>query len=216
MKTNVWGSGMRGMRTVGTVLLLLGVVALCLVSGVIGGRTRGQAWASKIVGQITDIAPDAEIVICGSSFPDSFTQIGRRGEVFVKERSLFANLARLHNAATLVYGDWGSTRPPTDPQPMKNVPRIDLPTRTEWIFFRSADDEDYADIADRMIADKDWPEDLSIWGTYSISCTALGLPGAIRSPGTAAAVRINIHLHRQAHFGVSGEVVDGEEPYSDD
>ena len=178
-----------------------------------------EVWASGIVQRITDIRPEVEIVVNGSSFPSSFVDIGDRGEIPVRERYLFSNLVRRHNAAVLIYGDWGSTRPPSDPVPMKNIPRIDLPESTDWISFRRDrdldGDEDYADIARRVVADRAWPADLNIWGTYVIECTAENLPGAIKSPAVAAAARINIHLHRQAFFGAD-IVGDGDEPFTDD
>lgn len=103
---------------------------------------------------------------------------------------------------------------------MKNIPRIDLPENNDWIAFRRDRDlnanEDYDEIAKRVMADPSWPNDLGIWGTYTIECTAQGLPGAIRSPAVAAAARINIHLHRQAYFGAANITGDGEEPFSDD
>lgn len=179
-----------------------------------------EVWSSQIVQRVTDIRPETELVICGSSFPSSFVDIGDRGVNPVRERYLFDSLVRRHNAAILTYGDWGSTRPPSDPVPMKSVPRIDLPEASDWISFRRDrdldDDEDYSDIAARVVADAAWPDDLNIWGTYIIECTADGLPGAIKSPAVAAAARINIHLHRQAFFGAAGTVSDGDEPFTDD
>ena len=179
-----------------------------------------EMWASGIVQRIADIRPEVEMVVTGSSFPDSFVDIENRGTIPVKERSLYGNLVRRHNAAVLIYGDWGSTRPPSDPVPMKNVPRIDLPMMGQWIAFRRNPallvDEDYGDIARRAVADPDWPADLNIWGTYTIACTADDLPGAIRSPAVAAAARINIHLHRQAFFDAPSDVSDGDEPFTDD
>lgn len=180
-----------------------------------------ESWASGIVERIARDQPDIEVVVSGSSFPDSFSDIGARGVIPVGERYLYNNLVRRHNSATLIYGDWGSTRPPSTQQmPMKNIPRIDLPEPSQWVSFRRDkeldDEEDYTDIAQRVVADADWPADLNIWGTYTIEWTASGEPGAIRSPATAAAARINIHLHRQAFFGANDIVVDGDEPFTDD
>jgi len=180
-----------------------------------------EVWASGIVERIARDHPEIEVVVSGSSFPDSFSDIRDRGIIAVEERSLYNNLVRRHNSATLIYGDWGSTRPPSTEQvPMRNVPRIDLPTASQWISFRRdkelEGDEDYTDIAQRVVADADWPDGLDIWGTYTIEWTANGEPGAIRSPATAAAARINIHLHRQAFFGANDIVVDGDEPFTDD
>lgn len=178
-----------------------------------------EAWLSPIVRHITDLRPETEIVMAGSSFPDSFARIGTRGVAPVEERYLYDALVRRHNAANLTYGDWGSTRPPGDPVPMINVPRIDLPLDREWTFLRADRDEDetYADVAERALRDPNWPADLDIWGTYMIECTAEDLPVAIRSPGTAAAARINIHLYRQAYFA-EPEVPSGDEdePYEDE
>ncbi|WP_188237309.1 beta family protein [Sphingopyxis sp. LK2115] len=180
-----------------------------------------EAWVSAIVARIARDNPEIEVVISGSTFPDSFSNIGDRGTNPVGERYLYDSLVRRHNSATLIYGDWGSTRPPsTDQVPMRNVPRIDLPKQSEWVSFRRDkeldEQEDYSDIAQRVVTDIDWPIDLDIWGTYTIEWTASGEPGAIRSPATAAAARINIHLHRQAFFGANDLVVDGDEPFTDD
>jgi hypothetical protein len=135
----------------------------------------------------------------------------------VVERALYADLVRRHNEATLVYGDWGSTRPPAvDTGPMRNTPRIDLPSGGQWLCFRKVESEGYPEIAQRLMKDDAWTDDASTWGAYTIAATAAGLPGAIRSPGTAAAARINIHLHQQAYTG-AGELPpgEGEEPYVD-
>lgn len=180
-----------------------------------------EIWASQIIKHISDERPEAEIVVSGSSFPDSFTDIVYRGVIPVHERSLHSNLSRRHNAAHLIYGDWGSTRPPSTEQiPMRNTPRIDLPTSGEWLSFRRDkqvdEDEDYPGIARRMIDDRAWPADLNIWGTYTIECTAEQLPGAIRNAAVAAAARINIHLHRQAFFGANASLGDQDEPFTDD
>lgn len=175
-----------------------------------------ELWASSIVAAAADLRPEIELVVAGSSFPDTFTNVGARRPLPANERFLFSSLVRRHNAATLIYGDWGSTRPPSEPTPMKMIPRIDLPMPEEWISFRSVNEEDFPDIARRIMADPLWPNHLDIWGTYTISCTANDLPGAIRNAATAAAVRVNIHLHRQAHHGAIDLPNDGDEPYSDD
>lgn len=176
-----------------------------------------QMWASNIIQEISNIRREPEIAVCGSSFPESFSHISGKGSIDVNERTVFASLVRQHNEATLVYGDWGSTRPPaTENHPMSNIPiRIDLPTLNQWIFFRENDGESYPELARRTMTDDLWPNHLNIWGTYTIRCTADGLPGAIRSPGTAAASRINIHLHTQAQFGEEEPINDGDVPFTD-
>ncbi|WP_081639511.1 beta family protein [Euryhalocaulis caribicus] len=175
-----------------------------------------EAWLSGAIRRVTDIDPGTEIVVAGSSFPESFSEYGPRGEEPLLERQLFNRLVRQHNAASLTYGDWGSTRPPMEPTPMKTVPRIDLPNSNGWHFFRSTDEETYADVAVRTMNDKEWPKDLEIWGTYAIGCTASGEPGAIKAPSTATAARVNIHLHLQAQHGAEIIESDNEEPFTDD
>ncbi|GAJ29614.1 beta family protein [Acidomonas methanolica] len=179
-----------------------------------------EMWASGIVEFVSRDRPETELVISGSSFPDKFSNLGDRGKVSIEERIVYNSLVRRHNAAILIYGDWGSTRPPSPPSPMKNVPRIDLPESGDWISFRQDQEldatETYSEIAQRVITDSSWPADLDIWGTYTIKWTANGEPGAIRSPSTAAAARINIHLHRQAMFGGNDMIVDGDEPFLDE
>lgn len=175
-----------------------------------------EAWATGIVQALTALPNLPEIVISGSSFPDNFSGISGRGAVNVEERTFFANLSRRYNQIQLTYGDWGSTRPPYDPTPMKNIPRLDIPLLREWVFFRQVEDETYQNLAERAIRDRTWPRDLQIWGTYMIRTTAEALPGGIRSPASAAAVRINIHLHRQAQYDVPGNPSDSDEPYTDD
>ena len=76
--------------------------------------------------------------------------------------------------------------------------------------------EGYEQIASRVMADPTWSSEIKIWGTYLISSTAGGLPGSINSPASAAAARINIHLYKQANFGLAEMIADGEEPFTDD
>jgi len=172
-----------------------------------------EVWASGVLSQIDD--PGREIVVASSSFPELFKSKAK-DEIRVDERVVFESLVRRHNSLDLVYGDWGSTRPPRLPTPMGIIPpRVDLPMAREWLSFRKHGEEDYQKIAERVIADSSWPRDLTIWGTYQIQATAAGMEGSIRSQASAAAVRVNIHLHRQAHFGAPGSFGDGDEPYID-
>jgi len=177
-----------------------------------------QAWFAPIIEKITDYSPENEIVVSGSSFPDSFTKVGTRGYLPVNERVLYENLVRKHNAAQLIYGDWGSTRTPAiEAIPMTNVPRIDLAQNRNWLCFRAENSstENYFQIAGRAINDSEFPDDLDIWGIYMINCTAEESPVCIRSPSTAAAVRINLHMFHQAHYGSANPVGEIDEEYDD-
>lgn len=174
-----------------------------------------EPWVSRLVNMISDIDADTEIVVAGSSFPSSFSEYGSRGQITARERTMFTNISRLNNAAKLTYGDWGSTRPPSDPVPMKNVPRLDLPFASEWLSIKRSGDESYKDLAKRLIRDPLWPVTLKVWGTYAIEATADGVLGAISSQTTAAAARINVHLHQQAQSGSAFDLMTDDEPYTD-
>lgn len=173
-----------------------------------------ELWASRILEALGDDQPEAEVVVSGSSFPDSFSPV-RRDVVPSQERAVFDALVRRHNAVRIKYGDWGSTRAPKEPTPMRIVKRIDLPASRDWIYFRDSGAEGYDDIAQRVIDDPLWPTGLNIWGTYLIEGTADGVPGSIKGQAAAAAARINIHLHRQAHYDAGGLPGDADEPYVD-
>jgi len=179
-----------------------------------------EMWTSSVIEHASRSRPEIELVVAGSSFPETFANIEERGVNPVQERYLYENLVRRHNSAVLIYGDWGSTRPPCVATPMTNVPRIDLPMSKEWISFRRDKEvqggEDYSDIAKRVISDKAWLKTLDVWGARIIEWTAKGEDIAIRGPATAAASRINIHLHKQAFFDAPTIVSDGDEPFTDD
>ncbi len=175
-----------------------------------------ELWASSILEAIAEDHIEREVVVAGSSFPESFRSLAR-DEIRANERVIFDNLVQRHNAVVLTYGDWGSTRLPKESTPMGSIPpRIDLPNSREWICFRREGEEGFKDIAIRTVTDRSWPRDLRIWGTYQIAATAEGVPDSIKGQTKAAAARVNIHLHQQAHFGAAGNFSDRDEPFSDD
>lgn len=179
------------------------------------------AWVSGWLRAINDFtlnnnAAEIEIVVAGSSFPESFTNVGPRRSIEALERQMFDQVVVQYNRLNITYGDWASSRPPREPTPMTPVPRIDLPLSREWICFRQTEDEDYPDIARRVVSDATWDPTLTIWGTYTIDATASELPGMIRSPQTATAARMNIHMFKQASFDAAGIVGDGDEPFIDE
>lgn len=175
-----------------------------------------EAWAQRVIEQITDVAEHVEVVVCGSSFPDSFADIRARKELAAEERRLFGNMTRRFNQVRITYGDWASTRPRQPPTPMNIVPRIDIALPQSWISFRQSEEENYADIARRVVADSTWLQQPKIWGINTIEWTAEELPGAIKNPEANTAARVNIHLHRQAQFNAPAIVNDADEPFTDD
>jgi hypothetical protein len=174
------------------------------------------AICAGIVQKLVDKSDDLEIVISGSSFPDAFAGLGERFEIDARERALFQEVRRAVNRGNLNYGDWGSTRPPADPVPMRNIPRIDIAKPANWVCWRSEDGENYEEVAQRVLDDPAWDGSLGIWGEYMIESTAEGSEGSIRSPAMAAAVRVNLHLHQQANYGNPDGLHVGDEAVGDD
>jgi hypothetical protein len=171
---------------------------------------------TAIVNQLVGVDDQLEIVVAGSSFPNTFAEMGARSVFPINERILFQNVRQNVNQGNLYYGDWGSTRPPTDPVPMTNVPRIDVANRDRWLAWRSEDGESYEDIAERVVDDPAWNGNTGLWGNYMIASTAEGLDPAIRAPAMAAAVRVNLHMNAQARFDAPDGLAIEDEPVGED
>lgn len=185
---------------------------------------QAQDWALQIATAVFEAHPEREIVICGGSFPSTFQEVQDVHDFQIFERTLFTEIRQRLNA-NLFYGDWGSTRPPSlDNTIMKSVPRIDLPQTGNWRVFRSekydpddanSERETYPQVAVRTIEDLDWENVPQLWGSYIVECTAHGLSNSIRNAAVAAAARVNIHLHVQAHFDRPELMGVTDEPYED-
>lgn len=165
--------------------------------------------------RIVEIDPDAELVIAGGSFPQDFAKLGEHFRVDAFERPLFNEVRRQLNAGRITFGDWASTRPPSDPVPMRNVPRIDVADLTAWECWRGSQDTSYQVLAAQAARDLALTDEPDLWGEYMIVTTAGGMEPSIKSAAAAAAVRINLHMVRQATFDLPGLVI-GDEPVGDD
>lgn len=183
-----------------------------------GGWTRDlltrAAICTNLAQAVVAADPEAEVVIGGSSFPMDFAKKGDHFSLAAYERPLFNEVRRHLNAGRIVYGDWASTRPPSDPVPMTNVPRIDSAGSTAWECWRSVDGETYQQIAARARTDLDLDDQPDVWGEYMIVSTAAGIEPSIKSPAMAAAARINLHMLTQATFDDALTIED--EPVGDD
>ena len=104
---------------------------------------------------------------------------------------------------SVIYGDWGSTRP-REVGGFANRPldRIDYPTGNAWYIARNKDDSwDFNDAAAAILRSTAWQGDLGIWGEEMIQNTAINEELGINTPQKNVASRVNIHLHRQAFGG---------------
>jgi hypothetical protein len=174
------------------------------------------AQCTALANQAVGYDPNLEIVVGGSSFPDAFARLGDHFSVNAAERPVFNEVRRNLNAGRLTYGDWGSTRPPTDPVPMANIPRIDVAHQDDWECWRSVDGETYRQVAERVVHDLELDDEPDLWGEYMILSTAQGSDGGIKSPAMAAAVRVNLHIALQASFGEGEGIVIPDEPVGED
>lgn len=175
-------------------------------------------WVDGLVKQIVDLrGDDIPIVVTGSSFPSSFIKYSLGEEVDVAERRLFAQLQAANNRARLIYGDWASSRSPSEGGGGAVIPpRIDLATERTWEIFRSEyDAPEFVDLAKKVIKSPSYPTDLAIWATYMIESTALGDPNGITSLRRATAVRINMHLYRQLNFGQFDPAPNTDDDYQE-
>lgn len=172
-----------------------------------------QPWTHSLVAFISDVDPDAEIVISSSSFPNSFSHMGAKGLSTIDDRELFRRLRQSTNA-NLIYGDWGSTRRSNEATFMRAVPRIDLAHPGEWLSYRRVGSENFEDIACRLVNDEGFAGTADCWGKSLISQVADGNPDALKGSARATAARINMHLTAQAS-NQAGITLPDETPYVD-
>jgi hypothetical protein len=174
------------------------------------------SWADGLVKQIVKLrGADVPITVTGSSFPDSFTGVELGVAFSIQERKLFQQLQQGNNQARLVYGDWASSRSPSEGGGGNPIPpRIDLATGSEWESFRCREEDGgFLEAAKAASISKNFPKGLHIWSTYMIEATALGDPNGIRSLPKATAVRINMHLYRQLNFANFDPAPDTDDEY---
>lgn len=174
-------------------------------------------WLSSLIRVATDLRPEIRIIITGSSYPDNFTKYSLGQKVQIQERNIFNQLKARHNAADLVYGDWGSTRPPSSGGGGAEIPpRIDYPTLDGWSIYRITDGSDGFHAAAKKISEReDWPSRLPIWGTFMIENTLNKSTPRIDNLKKASAARINIHLHSQLRFDQPDLFLETEDDYVD-
>jgi hypothetical protein len=157
------------------------------------------AGAIGILEGIHEVLPDCFMSVAASTFPESFVGLTRQ-EIF--ERQFHDEVFRHLDHQNVTYSDRASVRAESQAGAGGSpAPRVDNALRTNWQFFRVADNDDrdaaFQKAAENAVESNDW-SDLGIWGTDEIIRTADG-EGAIASAQRSTAVRINIHLHRQTN-----------------
>lgn len=170
-----------------------------------------------MVQKIHAALPDACIVVCATTFPSSFVNVNSQ-DIF--ERQFFNMVKDNCNGIPLIYGDRGSARAEKQMGGGGTPsPRIDYPLSDQWRFFRkeTPKPQGYFDAAEELIERSGiWDPKLRIWGTQWIERTANKDQYAITSPAKSTAVRINIHMHIQLHYGAPPEeVLDTDDEWVD-
>lgn len=165
---------------------------------------------SKLIDRLIEISVDAKFVITGSNFPNEFSQFDDFAEAKpIGTRILFENLSVKYGNYNIYYGDWASTKPRRyDGGGSRPLPRIDFPTRLNWIIARSKEEEwDFEDAAQRIVRLPEWADRPQVWGAGMIEKTARSLPGGISTGPEAIACRVNIHLYVQNNFASPGQAL---------
>lgn len=169
-----------------------------------------EQWAAATTQRILNAIPHAEIVVMASTFPDSFNTIVGHGAVALFEAQVFQSVRAKFNQATMVYGDWATTRPPQSGGGGKIPARVDIPMIGLCNIFRADEDQTYTDMAALAMKHECFASVPDCYGRSLIEQTSseTGITGTQR----ATEVRINIHL---AKHGAPLNQSPTEETYVD-
>lgn len=161
-----------------------------------------------VASAIFETHANVEYIFTSTSFPDSVTSLSGTmdGNINCAEITLFDCVANATQNIALSYSDYGSITPKRndDVAFYSNgwTPRIDVPASNNLIFYyrQKRENRDYADVyvdvANRCMADRRFPKDLTCWGCDTIKGTASGLkPGA--TPSFWISVRMNIYIYQR-------------------
>ncbi|MBL4732585.1 MAG: beta family protein [Rhizobiaceae bacterium] len=158
-------------------------------------------------GTLNDIDANVPIVVSCTSMLKGFTDIETHANITFSNRELVQQIAAQTNRNTVLYGDWGSTRPRVrQGGGQRPVDRIDYPTENSWFIARDKDAGwTFKEAAQEVLSQPNiWNGKLNIWGEHMISQTAINPAFAINTPQKNVAARVNIHLHLQAFYGYGG------------
>lgn len=180
--------------------------------------------ASSILDVITDIVPQAKIVLLSTSFPSSVTDVGGEtyGVVPIEEIEFHKLVAqRLSNKAVVIYGDYGSINPTRNDHITRGWrPRIDYPYGGRSIFYHREKRPTKKDVSGKTIFLTEYSvhyislgkkivrdefflldphsRDKESWGVSQIRGAANNQLGG-SSASFWISVRMNIHIEQQLH-----------------
>lgn len=166
----------------------------------------GSAIQPQILARAAALAgANATFVLVGSSFPSEFSSIHPEySKLEIKERRLYSMLqpsqSVLNAGIQLLYGDHASVFADARPPAFRGAPRVDYPSKWTWAYHRRKEDNGYHIAAQMIMQEDEWDDALFCWGTQEIRRAASGNMKGLNSGTPWTAVRINNHLHQQAHF----------------
>ena len=175
-------------------------------------------WFSGILeNALAEIDAQVPIVASCTSMPKAFSKYHDRHKVPFTNRALFHAVQAYRNDRRIVYGDWASTRPRerSGGGGFDIPPRIDYPLDDAWWIYRNAEENwTFQAAAQRLVSDSEvWDGSTGQWGEQMISETAVSEHLGIDTLQKNVAVRVNLHLHRQAFHGTD---VPPMEDFEDD
>jgi len=112
----------------------------------------------------------------------------------------------------LKYGDHAAVFAADREPAFRGAPRVDYPTAASWIYHRCPAGFDVA--VGRVRSDPLWNDGLLCWGAQRIRTAASGNMTGLNAQGPWVTIRLNIHMHLQAHRD-DGGVVSIEEEWQD-
>jgi hypothetical protein len=168
--------------------------------------------SEKAISRFTNIKTvlngiNANYIVSATSFPNNVTDIGNVESDTFSLSEIYIHNAVCNKIPNVIYGDYASINPKrNDTVTMAHgwVPRIDVALSNSIYYYRkkrltgiSAYASTYTQIAQLVVKDKRFPEDLeNNWGIQQIStCAKGGAPSS--TPRFWIAVRMNIHIAQQ-------------------
>jgi len=155
-----------------------------------------------------------QFVFSGSSFPSQFSVIHPEYALLnIRERQLHGMLATslpiVQAGIDVKYGDHAAVFAADREPAFRGAPRVDYPTATHWIYHRCP--SSFAVAVGRVRGDPLWDDALLCWGAQRIRTAAGGNMTGLNAQGPWVTVRLNIHMHLQAHRDEGGAVPVEEE-----
>lgn len=176
-----------------------------------------QAMSVGLVNAVRASLPFATVAVSASSFPSDFVGLADQQ---IYERAHHQGVIATAGGEGVIFSDRGSARAQRQMGGGGTpAPRVDLAGPAAWQFFRDgsggARPAGYVAQAAAAMRSDAWDANLRVWGVQMIERTAGGDRNAIKSPTSAAAARINMHLHQQLLFNDPDSLHDTDEEWVD-